>query len=103
MATTSLKNLGTKDATVEDLSLQISILKDDISALTSTLGEFGMAKADAAAKTARSTAADLAEAGREKTLETQAKAEEFIRTQPTTALAIAAGVGFLVGLITARR
>ena len=31
------------------------------------------------------------------------RAEEFVRSQPTTALGIAAGIGFLFGLVTARR
>ena len=94
---------GTKGATVEDLSTQIAILKDDIAALTATMGDVGKAKVAEASSTASATAADLAEAGRAKAVETQEKAEEFIRTQPTTALGIAAGIGFLVGLMTVRR
>jgi len=90
-------------ASVEDLSEQIAILKDDIATLTSTMGELGKATTAQAVESAKSSAADLSEAGVNKALETQEKAEEFIRTQPTTALGIAAGVGFLVGLMTARR
>jgi len=102
-ATQTKKMNGAHGATVEDLSTQIAILKDDIAALTSTMGDFGRTQAHSAAATAKSTAADLSQAGLEKALETQEKAEEFVRTQPTTALGIAAGVGFLVGMITARR
>ena len=102
-ASTSKKLNGANGATIEDLSTQIAILKDDIAALTSTMGDFGKTKVAEASETAKSTAADLSEASRQKAVETQAKAEEFVRTQPTTALGIAAGIGFLVGLMTVRR
>jgi len=100
---TATKSKKMDNATVEDLSEQIAILKDDIAALTSTMTDVGRAKASTAVETAKTAAADLSEAGRSKAVETQEKAEEFVRTQPTTALGIAAGVGFLVGMITARR
>ncbi len=93
----------TKDATIEDLSTQIAILKDDIAALTSTVSDYGKSKSRQVAGQARTTAHDLANSGRDKALEAQDTAEEFIRTQPATAVGIAAGVGFLVGLIASRR
>lgn len=92
-----------KETTLENLSAQINILKDDIAALTGTVGEYGKDRGRAAANSARSTANDLADQGRKKALETQDATEEFVRTQPATALGIAAGVGFLVGLIATRR
>lgn len=92
-----------KPVTVDDLSNQIATLKSDIATLTGTMGEFGKTKSRAAADQAKTTAQDLANTSREKALEAQASAEEFIRTQPATALGIAAGIGFLVGLIAARR
>ena len=100
---TNVKNNGTNAATMEDLSNQIAVLKNDIANLTSTMGDVGKAQANAAASTVKSTAANLKEAGQRKAVETQDSAEEFIRTQPATALGIAAGAGFLVGLLTARR
>ena len=94
---------STSEPSLEDLTEQMAILRDDIAALTSTVGNFGKAKADEAAETVKSTAADLKEAGQQSLAETQARAEDFIRSQPATALGLAAGVGFLVGLLTARR
>lgn len=91
------------EVSIQDLSAQIDILKKDIAALTSTMGEFGRAKIDEAQKTAKDTLSDATTAGRLKALDAQAQAEEFMRTQPTAALGIAAGIGFLVGLVTARR
>jgi ElaB/YqjD/DUF883 family membrane-anchored ribosome-binding protein len=81
-----------KETSVEDLSKQIDALKNDLSALTQTLADYGVAKSETAANAAK-----------DKALEAQLHAEEFIRTQPATSLGLAAGLGFLVGLITARR
>lgn len=92
-----------KDISIEDLSNQISILKNDIAKLTGTMTEFGKSKSREAADHAKSTAQGIADTGRDKALEAQLHAEEFVRTQPATALGIAAGVGFLAGLIATRR
>ena len=51
----------------------------------------------------RQTAVGLGEVVRAKAMGAQLQAEEFLKTQPGTASGIAAGLGFLVGLITARR
>lgn len=105
MATQSkTANGGNKsDVSIEDLSAQIEVLKSDISSLTSALGNYGKSKGEAAAESAKRTAQQARSAGEEKLLESQAQAEDFIRKQPATALGIAAGVGFLIGLVTARR
>lgn len=89
--------------TVTDLSEQIAILKDDISALTTTVGEVGKAQAVGVAESAKAAAVDLSETGKQAVSETQQKAEDFIRTQPMAALGIAAGLGLLVGIAASRR
>ena len=91
------------DISIEDLSNQIEILKSDISTLTDTLGEYAKAKGVEAGETAKVKAQKVADAGREKALEAQLHAEDFVRTQPAAALGLAAGLGFLVGMITSRR
>lgn len=88
---------------VEDLSEQIDTLKNDLSALTQTLADLGIAKSNEARKAAGETATHLQNAGRDKFVEVQAQAEEFVNKQPATSLGIAAGLGFLIGMITARR
>ena len=102
---TNLKSAvnGATNVTVDDLSEQITVLKNDIASLTSAVTEFSKAKGQAASDQVKATAADMSAAGRAKALEAQASAEEFVRTQPTAALGIAAGVGFIVGLMTVRR
>lgn len=101
-AKTSL-NGSNKNISVEDLSAQIEILKNDLSGLTSALQEFGVSKTQQATQTAKEKAAHLQQAGQEKAAEAQLRAEDFVRTQPATALGLAAGLGFLVGLITTQR
>jgi len=95
--------ITSKTTSLEDLSAQIDILKNDIATLTSSVGEYGKEKGRTAANSARSSANDLATSGRVKALEAQDAAEDFVREQPATALGIAAGLGFLVGLIATRR
>lgn len=92
-----------KDVTVEDLSTQIAILKDDIAALTSSVSQFSKSTTRDAANQAKAAAHDYADLGKEKVVDAQKTAEDFIRTQPATAMGVAAGFGFLIGLITARR
>lgn len=92
-----------KQVTVDELADQIALLKKDIASLTETLGSYGKAKSEEMRDNARSAADDMSQAARAKAMEAQIQAEEFLKTQPGTALGIAAGLGFLVGLITARR
>lgn len=91
-------------ASIEDLAAQINILKNDLSALTQTLAQHSTNKAEDVKQTAADKAAELHAAGRDKVVEAQLHAEEFVRTQPATSLGLAAGLGFVVGmLVTARR
>lgn len=96
-------SLSSSTVTVEDLSAQIDTLKNDLSALTQTLSDLGAAKAKEAKNAASEGAAHLQNAGRDKILEAQLQAEDFVHKQPATSLGLAAGLGFLVGILTARR
>jgi ElaB/YqjD/DUF883 family membrane-anchored ribosome-binding protein len=103
MAKPSTTLNGTSSASIEDLSAQIEILKNDLSTLTQTLSDYGVAKTEEVTRSAKIKAEQLRAAGRETAADAQLQAEEFVRTQPATALGIAAGLGFLVGMFTARR
>ena len=94
---------NTNNLSVDDISVQLAVLKDDIASLTSTMADLTKAKSAEAANQAKSTAQDLANSGRDKALEAQQTAEDFVRTQPAAALGIAAGVGFIAGLFATRR
>lgn len=91
------------NVSVEDLSAQIDILKNDLSNLTHALSDYGISKTNEATHAARETAAHLSEASRKKANEAQVQAQEFVHSQPATALGIAAGLGFLIGMMTARK
>ncbi|UWR26643.1 DUF883 C-terminal domain-containing protein [Sulfitobacter sp. S223] len=102
MAKANLSLTG-NDVSVEDLSAQITTLKNDLATLTQTMADLGAAKTNEAKKAAAKTAEDLHSAGRDKILEAQLQAEDFVQKQPATSLGLAAGLGFLVGILTARR
>jgi len=99
-----------KTPTIEDLSAQIETLQTDIATLTLTITDLVRAKgedlADAVkgeARTARASAQlQIAEAQKH-VLASAESAEDYVRRNPAAALGIAAGVGVLVGLISARR
>ncbi len=93
MAKANVSSLtGGKEITVDDLAAQIDTLKSDLSKLTHTLADFGVAKTEAATASAKM-----------KATEAQLQAEDFVRTQPATSIGLAAGLGFLVGMIASRR
>ncbi len=97
-------------ATAEDLAEQVSALKADVARLTELLGQYGRTRAgDAAEEAERRAAALRAEVERQASrLGDQARrasddAHDFVRERPGMAVALAAGLGFLVGFLTSRR
>ncbi|WP_069298394.1 DUF883 family protein [Neptunicoccus sediminis] len=110
MARTSANGSG-KDATVADLSAQIETLRKDLSALTGTINDLGKAKSaelteaatDRVEAAAREKGAQTAQAVTDRAKEVHEQANDFVKSQPATALGIAAGLGFLVGMLNARR
>ncbi|WP_299672646.1 DUF883 domain-containing protein [uncultured Roseobacter sp.] len=108
-------------ADVTDVTAQIDTIKQDIAALTALMTEVAQDKKDEAKERAASKAAafkasaaetmDSAQvrakdAGEKVRSEAEAayhKAEESVRQQPAMAVGIAAGIGFLVGSLVARR
>ncbi len=110
MATAAKKLNGTTELAAADLAAQIEVLRDDLSSLTHSIAVLGKAKGDEAITAAKSTATDVrqkavdsAETARLQAMELQSQANDFIKTQPATALGIAAGVGFLIGFIGSRK
>ncbi|MDU9005798.1 DUF883 family protein [Sedimentitalea todarodis] len=109
MATTTSSG-SRKAPTVGDLAKQIETLQKDIGELTGLMAEMGKAQAarlsdeaEAKAQKLRDKGEGAATAAQEQMEDLQAQANEFIRTQPATALGIAAGLGFLFGLLMTRR
>jgi ElaB/YqjD/DUF883 family membrane-anchored ribosome-binding protein len=100
---TSSSDLKPSSVSVEDLSKQIETLRKDLSKLTSSVADYGRGKADDLTTAARVKSAEAADELSARARDAQAQANQFITTQPGLALGIAAGAGFLVGLLTSRR
>lgn len=104
----TVKNINSKSG--DDLAAQIETLRNDLSTLTQTIADMGVASGKRAASAAkekidgaRDTAADQAETARLHAMELQGKAGDFVRNQPAAAMGIAAGVGFVVGFLGSRK
>lgn len=98
------------DTDTSDVGAQLEVLRDDIATLTHIIGDLAKTKGNEAVSTARAKASDLrdsaadhAETARLQALELQDRAGDFVRTQPATALAMAAGLGFLIGFFGSRK
>lgn len=94
----------------DDLRRQLEALRADLASVTSTLAEIGKHKGDAVAGSLRDGASKIFAAGEEKAGQMAhaagdiyAEYSEMTRRNPATALGIAAGVGFIVGLLLSRR
>lgn len=94
----------------EDMSLQMMVLREDIAQLTAAVAEYGKAQGMNLKSAATQKAAGLAQAGTEtaaavkhKAEDAYSEAENAVRANPAAAVGIAAGVGFLVGMLATRR
>lgn len=93
-----------------DVAKQMAVLREDISALTATVAEYGKAQGALLKSTAADKAAGLANSGvaaadavKAQAGKSYSDAEDAVRANPGAAIGIAAGIGFLVGMISARR
>lgn len=109
------------EADLVALQKQIASLKEDLSNITATLGDYGkhqslstLDSAKAQAETMRAQtlaklealtaqAATQLEAMRAQAGNVATQADTFVKERPATAVGIAAGIGFALGLLTARR
>ena len=93
-----------------DLATQMAVLREDIAALTAVVSDYGKAQGAELKSMVANKAAALADTGATAAKSAQATAkaaysdaEEAIRDNPTSAVGIAAGLGFLVGILLSRR
>ncbi|MEL6957519.1 MAG: hypothetical protein AAGL89_01040 [Pseudomonadota bacterium] len=125
-------NGTTKEFSAADLTDQIEAVKKDIAALTEIMGEMTQQEAAKTKDHLSKRAAELRDAAAEKGAELRdaaaaksgevrdaayerggeareqigeyyGRAESAVREQPATAMGIAAGLGFLAGLLMSRR
>lgn len=93
----------TADMSAEDLSDQIETLRNDLSALTQTIADIGKAKGEETVATAKAKMSEAREKASDTAEHARVRAEDFMQTQPATALGIAAGIGFLIGFLGSRK
>ena len=93
-----------------DLAAQLEALKADIVGLSETIAALGKAKGKEVKEYAAAEAAALRERGEEKVAHLQQRAgvlsdqaNAMINQNPATAIGVAAGVGFLVGILLTRK
>jgi ElaB/YqjD/DUF883 family membrane-anchored ribosome-binding protein len=93
-----------------DLSKQVAVLREDIANLTAIVADYSKAQGAQFKSAVESKAADVAATGATaaRVAGVTAKvaysdAEDKVRENPAAAVGIAAGLGFLVGLLTSRR
>ncbi|WP_375691461.1 YqjD family protein [Pseudooceanicola sp. LIPI14-2-Ac024] len=99
-----------KSTDTDDIQKQLSALQADMSELTKLVGDYGKSQGSRFQAAAKDTVDKLrhdAEAQYHKAEaqmhDSYAKAEQAVRENPGMALGIAAGVGFVVGLLASRR
>ena len=96
--------------TADDLADQIATLKSDLADLTSLIGDMGTAQGERAKEKMHEKVEAARDAGSAHIADAKvqaqklgAEANDFVVRQPATALGIAAGIGFLVGMLGARK
>ncbi|WP_417274610.1 DUF883 family protein [Celeribacter halophilus] len=101
---------GATQETSAELSAQIETLKADVAELTSTLADYGRARkdllehsAEESFDAAKQKGVKTAEQARQQARDAYAGAEKTVRANPAASVGIAAGVGFLAGLLATRR
>jgi len=91
------------DPSLAALSEQMGTLRADLAELANTVSAIGKHKSAEISEKARQTSAETAEYVAARAKEAHVRANDFVTTQPRTALGIAAGAGFLIGYLTSRR
>lgn len=99
-----------EEATTEDLQKQVEALRADLGNIAETLKALGLSQGEAMADDLRARAEELRRKGEAQYAHLHARAEglaedadRMLREKPAMAVGIAAGFGFLVGLLMTRK
>lgn len=101
-----MENTTQKDKLITDLKVVLSDAETLLRSAAATTGEKAAElreKASATLKGASERIVDLQATAREKGKAAAAATDDFVHERPWTAVGIAAGVGFLVGLLVNRK
>lgn len=108
--TTAANSKATDPADPAAIQAQLDAVRADIAELTRTIGAYGQAQGEQLSASAKARAEKLrgdAEAGlaeaEARARAAYGQAETAVRDNPASAMAIAGGVGFLLGLVLSRR
>lgn len=85
-------------ATTEDIQADLEALRRDIAALTQTVASFGSSKIRQAGETSQ----QYMDNARESIASVEEDLEAYVHARPFQSLAIAAGVGYVLALLTRR-
>ncbi|MBM7066862.1 YqjD family protein [Actibacterium sp. 188UL27-1] len=106
----TVKDMTSRTGSTDDVAKQISALKDDMASLTAALsnliqtqGEAAKGRASAEIDAMARRGKDTAEMVANEAERLAAQTNDVIRQKPAMAVGIAAGVGFLIGLLSSRR
>jgi ElaB/YqjD/DUF883 family membrane-anchored ribosome-binding protein len=109
-STTEFSRTGSaSSASAKDIEVQLQQLREDISSLAKTVAAVGNDKASEVKGKARRAANDAAdasyqmvEAAKDQAISLEQDLERQIRANPIQSVAIAAGVGFVLALLSRR-
>lgn len=88
----------TPGASSEDIQAELETLRRDIAALTQTLASYGSGKVREAGEVSR----EYVESARETVANIERDIEDYVHAKPFQSLAIAAGVGYVLALLSRR-
>jgi len=101
MATTSAQS-KTDDADLGDLKEQFDTLKSEMKAMTEMLGTTATSKAEGVKDDAIARMELIGSEARQRVDSIQDEAERAVLSNPVMALAVSAGVGFIIGALIRR-
>lgn len=89
---------STGNATTGDLQADLEALRRDLASLTQTVASFGSGKIREAGETSQ----QYMDTARERFLNAEEDIEAYVRAKPLQSLAMAAGVGYVLALLSRR-
>ena len=89
---------STSNATTGDVQADLEALRRDLASLTQTVASFGSGKIREAGETSQ----QYMDTARERFLNAEEDIEAYVRAKPLQSLAMAAGVGYVLALLSRR-